>query len=142
MSDACAAIGISNRIGLCKTRHIEVTQLWVQEKVANGEMVILKVPTESNLADALTKGVDAQTIARHVIGINAKRLCDRHALSPSLDDNEEEEIIEERVAGAGNGVIVGGGEEGVVGVGRERVVGAGIEEEETTVSHQYDESTI
>ena len=32
MSDASAAIGISNRIGVGKIRHIEVTQLWVQEK--------------------------------------------------------------------------------------------------------------
>ena len=97
MSDASAAIGISNRIGVGKIRHIEVTQLWVQEKVANGEMVIIKVPTERNLADALTKAVDARTIETHVIGINAERLCDRHPLCPSLNDSEEEEIIEERV---------------------------------------------
>ena len=91
MSDASAAIGISNCIGVGKIRHIEVTQLWVQEKVANGEMVIVKVTTESNLADALTKAVDARTIETHVIGINAERLCDRHPLSPSLDDKEEDE---------------------------------------------------
>ena len=133
MSDASAAIGISNRIGVMKIRHIEVTQLWVQEKVANGEMVIIKVLTESNVADALTKAVDARTIETHVIGINAERLCDRHPLCPSLNDNEEEEIIEERVVGVGNEAIVGGRQEGIVGVG--------IEKEETAVSHQYDDST-
>ena len=90
-SDASAAIGISNRIGIGKIKHIEVTQLWLQEKVANGEIVIHKVPTESNLADALTKAVDAQTIQTHVSGINAERLCDRHPLRPSLDDEEEDE---------------------------------------------------
>ena len=92
-SDASAAIGISNRIGIGKTRHIEVMQLWVQEKVANGEIVIHKVPTEGNLADALTKAVYAQTIQTHVNGINAERLRDRYPLCPSLDDKEEDEGV-------------------------------------------------
>ena len=94
-SDASAAIGISNRIGIGKIRHIEVTQLWVQEKVANGEIVIHKVPTEDNLADALTKAVDAQTIQTHVNGTNAERLSYRHPLCPSLDDDKEEDKGEE-----------------------------------------------
>ena len=111
MSDASAAIGISNRIGVGKIRHIEVTQLWVQEKVANGEMVIHKVPTESNLADALTKAVDARTIETHVIGINGERLCDRHPLCPSLSDKEEEETAEEGVEGVGDSGIAGAREE-------------------------------
>ena len=63
----------------------------MQEKVANGEIVIHKVPTEGHLADALTKAVDAQTIQTHVSGINAGRLCDRHPLCLGLDDNEEED---------------------------------------------------
>ena len=32
-SDASAAIGISNRVGSGKVRHIEVTQLWLQDQV-------------------------------------------------------------------------------------------------------------
>ncbi len=31
--DASAAIGIANRVGIGKVRHIEVNQLWLQEKV-------------------------------------------------------------------------------------------------------------
>ena len=72
-----------------------MTQLWVQEKVANGEIVIHKVPTEDNLADALTKAVDAQTIQTHVKGTNAERLSDRHPLCPRLDDDKEEDKGEE-----------------------------------------------
>ena len=89
-SDASAAIGISNRIGVGKIRHIEVTQLWVQDKVANKEIVIMKVPTEDNLADALTKAVDAQVITKHVLGIHAQILCDRHPLTPKIDIEEDE----------------------------------------------------
>ena len=53
-SDASAAIGIASRIGIGKVRHIEVTQLWLQEKVASGTIVIEKVPSKANLADALS----------------------------------------------------------------------------------------
>jgi hypothetical protein len=71
-SDASAAIGIGSRVGIGKVRHIEVTQLWVQEKVVNGEIVIEKVATEDNLADALTKAVDAQIIQKHVLGTSPR----------------------------------------------------------------------
>ena len=35
-SDASAAIGIASRIGIGKVRHIEVSQLWVQDKIVEG----------------------------------------------------------------------------------------------------------
>ena len=56
-SDASAAIAIASRIGLGKVRHIEVCQLWLQEKVRRGEIKIVKVGTHENIADALTKYV-------------------------------------------------------------------------------------
>ena len=88
-------------------RHIEVTQLWVQEKVASGEIVIEKVATEDNLADALTKAVDAQIIQKHVLGTGAEILSDRHPLTPKIDDDDggdiedEEDPISEEVVGDG-----------------------------------------
>ena len=81
---ASAAIGIGNRLGVGKVRHIEVTQLWLQEKVGKREIVIEKVPTGANLADALTKGVDAQSIAKHLRGVGSEVLHDRHNLAPIL----------------------------------------------------------
>ena len=39
-TDASAAKGIASRKGLGKIRHIEVNQLWLQDKVANGEVEI------------------------------------------------------------------------------------------------------
>ena len=81
-TDASAAIGICSRIGVGKVRHIEVNQLWLQEKVAMGKFEIIKVPTAENLADALTKGVDASIMQRHISGINAQVSNDRHPLAP------------------------------------------------------------
>ena len=81
-SDASAAVGIGSRIGIGKVRHIEVNQLWLQEKVAAKKFKIIKVPTADNLADALTKGVDASVLQNHVAGINAEMLRDRHSIAP------------------------------------------------------------
>ena len=68
-SDASAAIGIANRVGLGKVRHIEVNQLWLHEKVAKGVIKVIKVGTDDNLADALTKAVSAESMMKHLTGI-------------------------------------------------------------------------
>ena len=87
-TDASAAIGIANRIGVGKVRHIEVSQLWLQQKVADGEVVIQKVPGGENIADALTKAVDAPALRAHVVGIGAEIREDRHPLAPREEGQE------------------------------------------------------
>ena len=89
-SDASAAIGICNRIGLGKVRHIEVNQLWLQEKVAQKKMLITKVGTLENLADALTKSLDSESMKRHLVGVGAGLHTDRHNLTPNLEMDLEE----------------------------------------------------
>ena len=91
-SDASAAIGISNRIGSGKVRHIEVTQLWLQDKVSSGAMKVRKVGTDDNLADALTKCVDASAVASHVRGVGIELRSDRHAIAPELDGGVSVEV--------------------------------------------------
>ena len=91
-SDASAAIGISNRVGSGKIRHIEVTQLWLQDKVSSKVIVFNKVGTDDNLVDALTKGADANSIAKHVDGVSIELLQDRHALAPTLEVNASAEM--------------------------------------------------
>ena len=85
-TDASAAIGIASRIGLGKIRHIEVSQLWLQEKVRSGKVIINKVDTSCNLADALTKGVDATIIAKHLSGAGVVIRTDIHRLAPKVDE--------------------------------------------------------
>ena len=65
--DASAAKGISQRIGLGKMRHLEVSQLWLQGKMANGEIIVKKLKGADNIADAMTKylsGPDADKMCR------------------------------------------------------------------------------
>lgn len=64
-SDASAALGIIKRQGLGKLRHIATQFLWIQEKVRNDELDIVKVPREQNPGDLFTKNVPAELIRRH-----------------------------------------------------------------------------
>ena len=93
-TDASAAVGIANRIGAGKVRHIEVNQLWVQEKVATGKIRIKKVWTESNLADALTKPVNAEIIATHLAGVSCEARVDRHPAAPKIESDGGDEAMQ------------------------------------------------
>ena len=66
--DASAAIGIVHRKGLGKVRHIDVTQLWLQQKVATGIIMTKKVGTGENTSDALTKHLPHSEIVKHMTG--------------------------------------------------------------------------
>ena len=92
-SDASAAIAVANRIGIGKVRHIEVSQLWLQQEVYRGNICIEKVSGTKNLADALTKAVDGKTLRDHIEAIGAQVNDTRHPLAPKLEyeGNIEEE---------------------------------------------------
>ena len=64
-TDASAALGIIQRQGLGKLRHVSTQFLWVQEKVRRNEFDIAKVPGQDNPADILTKNVAAELIHKH-----------------------------------------------------------------------------
>jgi hypothetical protein len=72
-TDASAAKGIASRRGLGKVRHIDVSQLWLQDRVSKGEIVIEKVSTHDNLADAMTKHVDGSKLNSHMLSVGLHR---------------------------------------------------------------------
>ena len=59
-SDATAAIVRVGRLGLGKVRHLSVSDLSVQGKAKNNEIVYSEAPGVSNPADAFTKALDAE----------------------------------------------------------------------------------
>ena len=83
-SDASAAIGIAQRRGMGKVRHIETNQLWLQEKVVNGTIRITKIGTYENLADQLTKPVIAEKMRYHLEKTHQKITSGRHPLAPRI----------------------------------------------------------
>ena len=83
-TDASATMGIVNRQGLGKLRHIGVQYLWLQEKSQNGELQFMKVAGAENPADLCTKHLGADVI-QHLIGlINAETTSDRASSAPAL----------------------------------------------------------
>ena len=70
MLDSSAAVGIANRKGNGKLRHVRVGQLWVQGKVDDEELGISKVSGEDNPADMMTKYLAASVTQKHVDKIN------------------------------------------------------------------------
>ena len=63
-SDAAAAIGIAKIKGLGKIRHLDTTDLWIQDQVRSRKILLEKVLGSDSIADVLTKYVDKATLDR------------------------------------------------------------------------------
>ena len=84
-TDASAARGIACRRGLGKVRHIEVNQLWVQDRVANGDIEIVKITGKENIADILTKHVNSEDIRVHLHKTKQTIIRNRHEIALAED---------------------------------------------------------
>ena len=72
--DSTAAIGVVNRKGNGRLRHVKVGMLWIQEKVEEGELSVRKVGGTENPADAMTKYLASTKMAE-----NMSRMSFRYA---------------------------------------------------------------
>ena len=90
-SDASAAIGIINRTGVGRLRHVRTQYLWLQDKVRSNELVVKKVAGEENPADLMTKNVPEAIMRRHLEKIGFEALGDRAASAPELSFMEDPE---------------------------------------------------
>jgi len=70
--DAKAAPGIIGRQGLGKVRHIEVQDLWLQEKVKGKLVAVEKVASKDNVADLMTKPLSAEEINEHISNMGCR----------------------------------------------------------------------
>jgi hypothetical protein len=65
MCGSTSAIGIAkNPVLHSKTKHIEVRYHFLRDNVEKGNIDLIHVPTEKQLADILTKPFDQATFAR------------------------------------------------------------------------------
>ena len=67
-----------------KVRQIEVSQLWVQDRVARGDIELVKVGTEENIADAMTKYLDRIVLDKHTCKMGLVSETGRHKIAPAL----------------------------------------------------------
>ena len=60
--DRTACIGIGNRQGVGKVRHLDTRRLWLEERVQCGQAWIEKCSTEENIADIGTKPLNGNRL--------------------------------------------------------------------------------
>ncbi len=87
-TDSSAALGISQRAGIGKVRHLRTQGLWVQETRMTGRLAYRKVLGSKNPADVLTKHVAADLLNRHLETIGAKIADGRAGSAPQLNSVE------------------------------------------------------
>ena len=90
-SDATAAIGMVKREGLGRVRHLAVGDLWVQQRVRQGDLSVSKWPGKENPADMMTKGVCAEDIKKHLETMHFWNAKGRHWLAPESEARASEE---------------------------------------------------
>ena len=82
-TDATAAIGIARRRGMGKIRHLDTSDLWVQEVVRSERVALLKVAGEENIADIMTKYVDRQLLDKMLAKMSMVKANGRPKSAPS-----------------------------------------------------------
>ena len=83
--DSSAALGISQRAGIGKVRHLRTQGLWVQETRVSGRIKYLKVLGEKNPADLMTKHMSAELASKHLGTLNMALTEGRSDAAPTLD---------------------------------------------------------
>ena len=83
-TDSSAAKGISSRRGLGKVRHIELSELWLQDQVARGKVEVRKIRGEDNISDSLTKHATPDRIKQTMEGTFQRITTGRHAIMPEV----------------------------------------------------------
>ena len=83
-SDATAAIGICNRKGLGRIRHLAVADLWVQDKVKAGDFKLVKILGTENPADMFTKFISREDMEKHLTRVGCKWEDGRAMSAPTI----------------------------------------------------------
>jgi hypothetical protein len=83
-TDSSAAKGIGSRRGLGKVRHIELSELWVQDQVSKGRITLLKISGTDNFSDSLTKHSTSDRISQTMASVNQAIVQGRHTLMPCV----------------------------------------------------------
>ena len=82
--DANAVIGIVQRRGLNKLRHVELDVLWIQEQQARRLLPLRKVPGPRNPSDMMTKNVDTAHIDLFLDLLNLRIGTERAVIARNL----------------------------------------------------------
>ena len=83
-ADSSAALGIAQRCGIGKVRHLRTQSLWVQEVRLTKRLTYKKVLGTKNPADILTKYVPAELLKKHLATLGTAAVGGRADAAPEL----------------------------------------------------------
>ena len=82
-TDATAAIGTARRRGMGRIRHLDVTDLWIQEKFNSKLAFLHKVLGADKPADVLTKYTDKAILQKALKTMNLLVMSGRSTVAPA-----------------------------------------------------------
>ena len=80
---------MATRRGLGKVRHISINKLWIQAKIAEKTIVIIKIKNKLNPADLMTKYLSKDEIRQIMDGLMHQHSEGRNADAPELSIVED-----------------------------------------------------
>ena len=83
-SDASAALGVIQRQGLGRLRHVDGNFLFVQSLVARWVVQYTKVLGSDILADMCSRGLNVELMTRHVSAVDGRYSAGRPTLCPEV----------------------------------------------------------
>ena len=93
--NATAVIGVAQRVGLGKMRHLDTQSLWLQEAVRDNRVGLWKVHGPVNPADLMTKHVDHATQIRFLSLMGVEARMGRAESAPETGEVDEQGGSEE-----------------------------------------------
>jgi len=98
-ADASAAIGVANREGLGRIRHLDTQSLWLQQALRKKRLGLGKVLGTENPSDLMTKHVDSKLLGEHTQSMGCEFVGGRAELAPQVvqavgDNTETEDVVE------------------------------------------------
>ena len=87
-ADASAALGIVQRRGIGKVRHLRTQSLWLQEAHAHRRLGFEKIDGSRNPSDLMTKHLSDTLQQRHLEQMSAEATAGRASTAPTLNSFE------------------------------------------------------
>ena len=108
-ADMRITLGVVSRRGVGKTRHIDTQELWLQSAIRNHDLEVQQVAGDENVADILTKNVEAEVLERHMaeMGFTRRNPAQRGSQNTSKEQISRLERCTDRAATAEAGAAAG-----------------------------------
>ena len=90
LTDATTGKAIASRLG--RVRHIDVSNLRIQEKVRDGDVELQKIKNKFNTVDVLTKHLAEMPMLECLEFVDVGHVEGRHELAPALAGSEEVDL--------------------------------------------------